>query len=668
MGRSTTRKAPSRGGRRPAAGKTPKQPKRAVSPRRRAPVAISRAGVAAPTPEDLWAAFQAAPFATFVLADGLVLAASDAFHHALGLAPGSAPAQRLDALLPPDEGQLPTPRPGGTRTYRTRVGGVPARVDLSAATAPRADGSTLVSGVLTVVLDAADTAAERALLDLSRALADARSEDEVTAALSRALELLFPGRAFSIRLVDPRTLSLTTFYGRGRLRAGATRRLALRREAAERAGLDPGALQEGGATLVAMDEPLFEGCQRALVEPLAVSGELFGLVGLEYAVGEPGDRASDAPLLLQVATHAALGVRNLRSVEETTRLKTELEHLVEHANALILAVDRDRRVTIWNAALGRLTEWRRTDMLGRDALLALDPDDRARARDAIDRALAGETVDGVEVRLLRRAGGEARVAVNLAPRLGAAGEVEGVVAIGQDLTLLRTLQAAAEHAERLAAIGRLVAGVVHELNNPLTAVTMYSDALVERLAARGHDAADVEKLRAIKDAGLRIQRLARDLVTYARPTGARTEPVDLAQVLDEALRMAKPALKESGAVVEREGVAVPPVEANRPSLVQVVLALLTNATQALPPGGTIRVRLGHDGAQATIAVEDTGSGMTPEIAARAFEPFFTTRPGIGIGLGLPIVSGIVQRHGGTVALESAPGTGTKVVVRLPVKS
>jgi signal transduction histidine kinase len=259
------------------------------------------------------------------------------------------------------------------------------------------------------------------------------------------------------------------------------------------------------------------------------------------------------------------------------------------------------------------------------------------------------------------------VALNTAPIVGASGEIDGVICIGQDLTLLRSMQAAAEHAERLAGIGRLVAGVVHELNNPLTAVTMYSDVLVEKLAASGHDAADVEKLRAIKEAGQRIQRLARDLVTYARPTGAKTEPVDLAQVLEEAARMAKPALKESAALLAREASEVPPVEGNRPSLVQVVLALLTNAAQAVPKGGKIRLGLDAAGDAARITIHDEGPGMAADVAARAFEPFFTTRPGVGIGLGLPIVQGIVERHGGRVALDTAPGKGTRVMVTLPVK-
>ena len=196
---------------------------------------------------------------------------------------------------------------------------------------------------------------------------------------------------------------------------------------------------------------------------------------------------------------------------------------------------------------------------------------------------------------------------------------------------------------------------------------MYSDVLVEKFAQRGQDPADLEKVRAIKDAGQRIQRLARDLVTYARPTGTKTEPVDLVSVAEEAVRMAKPALKEADASLVRDVEPVPPVEANRASLVQVVLALVTNAAQAIRPHGRIGIALQAGEGEVRIVVSDDGPGMPADVAKRAFEPFFTTRAGVGIGLGLPIVLGIVERHGGTVSLETEPERGTTVTVRLPVK-
>jgi PAS domain S-box-containing protein len=513
---------------------------------------------------------------------------------------------------------------------------------------------------------AAAAAAAAALLALSRELAEARSEDGITAALARALEILFPARSFCIRLVDAKSLSLTTLYARGRLRPQARGRLALRLAAIERTGLSRKLLEEHGVLVAERDEPLFEGCVEATAVPLAVAGQLFGVVNLEYDVGGPGDPRGDAPLLYQLANHAALGVRNVRSIEELTSLKTYLEDLIEHANALIGVVNRARQVIGWNAALVRATGFAKEDALGGAVFARVHPDDAEDTEATLARGFAGESVDGVELRMMKKGGGELRIAVNTAPIFGASGEVEGVIAIGQDLTLLRSLQQAAEHAERLAGIGRLVAGVVHELNNPLTAVNMYSDVLVEKLSSSGHDPADVEKLRAVKEAGLRIQRLARDLIAYAKPSGGRTEPVDLAGVLEEAARLAKPALKERSAVLEQRVEATRPVEGNRPSLVQVFVNLVTNAAQAIPEGGRVMLVLEPAGERVRAVVRDDGPGMSPAVAARAFEPFFSTRPGVGIGLGLPIVQGIVERHGGEIAIETAEGRGTAVTVLLPV--
>jgi PAS domain S-box-containing protein len=514
----------------------------------------------------------------------------------------------------------------------------------------------------------AASAADGALLALSRDLAQARTEEQITAALARALDALFPNRSFAIRLVDPKTFTLRALHARGRLRASADPRVALRRSAVERSGLAQELLGQWGIVVAEADQPLFEGCEIAIAVPLVVAGQLFGVVNLEYPAGRKAARDRDAPLLYQLANHAALGVRNLRSIEELTYLKTYLENLVEHANALVFVVNRCREVVVWNAALVRTTGFTKERVVGDDLFAFVPEDARAGLEDVFLRGFAREAAVGYESRLLRAGGGEARVAVNTAPLVGASGEVEDVIAIGQDLTLVRSLQAAAEHAERLAGIGRLVAGVVHELNNPLTAVNMYSDALVEKLSLAGHDQADVEKLRAIHEAGQRIQRLARDLVAYARPAGARTELVELPGVVEEAARLAKPALKEHGARLETSVADVSPVDGSRASLVQVVVNLVTNAAQAARDGGTVKVSLGPDGERALLCVEDDGPGMAPEVASRAFEPFFTTRPASGIGLGLPIVQGIVERHGGTISVDTGSGRGTRVRIALPVKA
>ena len=361
---------------------------------------------------------------------------------------------------------------------------------------------------------------------------------------------------------------------------------------------------------------------------------------------------------------AALGLNDVSSVLQFAELKSYLENLVEHANALVVGVDLNRRITVWNGAMARMTGVERRVALGLPLTDFVATEGASQLDTLLTRTLGGDAVDGFDLLLVRAGGGEARVAFNTAPVRNTAGHVDGVVAIGQDQTRLRHLEAAAEQAEKMAGLGRLAAGIVHEVNNPLVAVTMYADSLYTKWSDGHGDPADLEKIAGIREAGLRIQKLTRDLAAYARPGAGKEEALELAPLLDQAAFISKPALKEADAVVQRDFQAVPMVVGSRPSLTQVFVNLITNAAQAIKKGGIIRLELRFAGGHVRVTVADDGEGMTPEIQGHLFEPFFTTRPGRGVGLGLATVKGIVERHGATVVVESAPARGTRVTVAL----
>ncbi len=611
-------------------------------------------------------AFQDGPFASALLEGEVVLNANDAFARALGLDSASCVGRRLTDLLPP-QAELRLPAPGETASYRARLGGFPVRVDMKSV-APRRNGlGARVVLMLSPKLDEADTAASRALLALSRDVAAASSEEELAGSLARALEVLFPGRSFCIRLVDPKTLALTTLYAVGRLTAPARDRIALRRTAIRKTGLSEAGLEAGGIKVVETDLPIFEGCERAKAVPLVVGGALFGVLNLEYLAGAPGDPDSDEPLLLQVANQVALGVRNLRSIEELTFLKTYLEDLIENANALIVVVNRDGSLLVFNRALSRLTAWSREEALGEALLSFVAESERERMDRVLARSLEGEPVTNFETRIMLRRGGEAQVVFNTAPIAGSDGEVEGVIAIGQDLTALRVMEERAEHYQRLAGFGRLAAGIVHELNNPLTSIVTYSDALLLKYRLGGLEPADQEKLRRIKEAGERIQRFSRDLITYARPSADKMERVDLAEVMEQAAQMCEPALRQARARIAKRLDPVGRIWGVRASLLQVFVNLVTNAAQAIDgEDGTVTLGLASAGESVSAQVIDDGAGMPPEVKSRIFEPFFTTKSGSGgAGLGLSIVQGIVARHEGKINVESIPGQGSTITVVLP---
>jgi|HubBroStandDraft_1064217.scaffolds.fasta_scaffold01277_7 two-component system, NtrC family, sensor kinase len=228
--------------------------------------------------------------------------------------------------------------------------------------------------------------------------------------------------------------------------------------------------------------------------------------------------------------------------------------------------------------------------------------------------------------------------------------------------------------DKLATFGELAAGVVHELNNPLTSIVAYSEYLVRKVIEEGsvHEEDDVERLRRVRDSANRMLRLSRELVGYARPSGGARGPCALHSVIDQAVAFCEHVLSTNGVGVERQYLDEDPmVRATSEQIVQVFVNLLTNACQAAPRAGgrivltTTRAEGGARG-RIAVAVEDNGSGIAPENLPHVFAPFFTTKRSThGIGLGLSITKNIVEDHGGTIRVESLFGHGTRFLIDLP---
>jgi len=224
--------------------------------------------------------------------------------------------------------------------------------------------------------------------------------------------------------------------------------------------------------------------------------------------------------------------------------------------------------------------------------------------------------------------------------------------------------------DKLASLGQMAAGVVHELNNPLTSILAYSDYLRRKGERAGADPADLDRLARIHEAASRILRFSRDLVTYARPSTERPGPVSIHEVIDRALLFCEHVLDQTGVSVERSFGEIPQVIGVAEQLTQVFVNLFTNAAQAMHDGGgclEILTEPSEDGAYVRVAVCDNGHGVDSDHLPRIFEPFFTTKTdGTGTGLGLSIVHGIVTAHGGQVHAESREPRGMLFYVNLPV--
>jgi signal transduction histidine kinase len=237
---------------------------------------------------------------------------------------------------------------------------------------------------------------------------------------------------------------------------------------------------------------------------------------------------------------------------------------------------------------------------------------------------------------------------------------------------LRGVREQLVQSEKLASLGEIAAGIVHELNNPLSAIAAYSEYLW-RKAERGAGPAadDLQRLRRIHEAADRLLRFSRELVAYARPSTGEAAPVGVHDVVEQAVGFCEHALAASNARVTREfAERLPAVSGVAAELIQVFVNLITNACHAMPEGGggELHIRTSLERGAVCVALADNGHGIDPALLPRVFDPFFTTkRAGQGSGLGLSIVRHIVARHGGHVSVDSEPGRGTRFCVKLPAR-
>jgi PAS domain S-box-containing protein len=357
----------------------------------------------------------------------------------------------------------------------------------------------------------------------------------------------------------------------------------------------------------------------------------------------------------------------------------------------LISVYRDRQLIYLNLAHRRFLGIDAADSSGRDHQLieSVHPDDRARIAELFARVRSLEQPDAevIEFRV-RGADGSWRIC-EVSGILVEIGGSATVVASGRDVTERKRLRAKLEVSDRMASLGTLVAGIAHEINNPLAFVTGNLEAVAETLAATASDpgaiagAEHADVTAAISDArdgAERVRKIVRGLRMFGRSEEERRVPLALPAVLDAAIRMTNNEVRHRAQLVREFG-PTPLVVADDGRLTQVFVNLLINAAHAIPDGHsrdhriTVRTRTDeHD--RAVIEFEDTGHGIAPDIQARVFDPFFTTKGvGGGTGLGLSICLGIVSGLCGQISIESSTdpdhragriaGTGTIVRVVLP---
>ncbi|HUF30348.1 MAG TPA: ATP-binding protein, partial [Gemmatimonadaceae bacterium] len=390
--------------------------------------------------------------------------------------------------------------------------------------------------------------------------------------------------------------------------------------------------------------------------PLASERRRIGALGIVIADGSAiGD--VDREALERLAPAIALAVDSVLMREEDRRqqgwhrlLATALATL----NQPVFVCSADESIRYANVAATTAYGHSLAEMLGHPLRMLL-----AHA-DGFGPWHSGEQIHR------RTNGTEFYAAVMVTPIQDEDGQPLGLVAATRDLSDERRVAEQLRQSERMVALGELVAGVAHELNNPLMGISAFAQILAEESLTSDQS----ESVQYIKREVDRAMMVVRDLLAFARKSEPGVAAIDINDIVGQTLRLRAYGLRTSNVDVR---LALAPtlrcVQGDERQLQQVLLNLIVNAEQAMASTSTRRLTIttADRGDRVCIDVRDSGSGMSADIRQRIFEPFFTTKPeGTGTGLGLSVSYGIVQSHGGSLSVESSPGAGTTFRISLPV--
>jgi two-component system, cell cycle sensor histidine kinase and response regulator CckA len=349
--------------------------------------------------------------------------------------------------------------------------------------------------------------------------------------------------------------------------------------------------------------------------------------------------------------------------------------LLDQAQDAILVRDLDHRITFWNAGAERVYGWTAEEAVGQDVRTLLFEDtgqfDRAMAVVAVEGSWSGELTQRT------RDGATVLASGRWSLLHDESGAPEAVLAINTDVTEQRRVEQQLLRAQRMESIGTLASGVAHDLNNVLSPIQLAAELL--RLDDRSPK--ERELLNTITTSAKRGSDLVQQVLSFARGVDGARVPVDVGAVLADVHSIVRDTFPRDITLDLDVEPGLPSLIGDSTQIQQVLLNLAVNARDAMPDGGTLTLRATRTlvdeayttsvrgsqvGSHLLVEVEDTGSGMPPEVRDRIFEPFFTTKPqGSGTGLGLSTSAGIISSHGGWITVYSEPGNGTTFRIYLP---
>jgi two-component system sensor kinase FixL len=349
------------------------------------------------------------------------------------------------------------------------------------------------------------------------------------------------------------------------------------------------------------------------------------------------------------------------------RQKQEINSgIINSATDAIVTINEDHVIIGYNQGAEKLFGYSRAEALGQDLNIIIPPPYKAEHRDYVRRYVATREARliGKHVRLKaqRRDGSEFPMSISFS-----VAEIRDnlyFTGIIRDITEYQEMEAKVLQTERLAAVGNTVTHIAHEIKNPLLIIGGFARQL---LKVPGLDDKARKKLSIMAEEVTNLEKMVGEMRDFLRRPPASRQPGRLEAAVAEALAFFQDAFSEGHIEVARvEEGPLPELSFDPQQLHQVLLNLFKNALEAMPQGGRLTVTSRVRGESAEVVVADTGAGMPPEVAANIFQPYFTTKEK-GTGLGLAICQGIIQEHGGAMAVESTLGQGTTFTIRLPLR-
>ncbi|MCB0153455.1 MAG: GAF domain-containing protein, partial [Anaerolineae bacterium] len=407
--------------------------------------------------------------------------------------------------------------------------------------------------------------------------------------------------------------------------------------------------------------------QAELCVPVLVKGQVAAVLNAESSrLNAFG--SEDLRFFMAIAAELAAVLENAALFAEIRTAEGNYRDLFDNANDFILTLDNNFRISSANKMALESTGYRLEEVLGVQATRFIHPKYHAALYKLLkERLTSPKSTTTFELSILAKNGSEILLEITFRVRLEAR-RVAAIHCIGRDITQRRRLERQLQQTEKLSAIGQLVAGVAHELNNPLTSIIGYASMLQSGDLPKGYR----DDLNVIFRQAQRARVIVRDLLTFARKFELNTEPVEVNDLLQRSLAAVKPELQSQGIKVTTSlDFSLPQTMADPHQLEQVFINLIGNATQALTNVNGPRqlmIESKQSNGHLLLSFTDNGPGIPKNIIDHIFDPFFTTKDiGQGTGLGLSICFGIISEHKGRIRAENNPGGGASFLIELPVR-